>query len=119
MLSAVPTLEEQEKMEKVEIQPGISRIISRQKSLKDEIFEFNKTHKLDAATRLVGKEGARIDHKKLGLSGRDLQDLLGLVFISEKSIDGKKMNEYFQPSFSRLISGTCTRPCSDLNRGTA
>ena len=99
MLSAVPTLEEQEMMEKVKYNREYPEYYKPKKTLKDEIFEFNDTHKLDTATRLVGKNGERIDHKKLGLSRRDLQDLLALLFTSEKSIDGKKMNEYFQPSF--------------------
>jgi oleate hydratase len=99
MLSAVPTLAEQEAMEKENRKIEFPDPKPPKMSLKDEIFEFNRTHKLNAATRLVGKEGARIDHTKLGLTMRDRTDLMGLIFISEKSIDGKRMDEYFQPSF--------------------
>jgi oleate hydratase len=95
MLSAIPCLAEQDEMEKGKYlhRPG--------RSVKDEIFEFNKTHKLNTVTRLVGKEGARIDHTKLGLTHLDRIGLIALIAVPEKAIEGKRMDEYFRSSFFR------------------
>jgi oleate hydratase len=99
MLSVIPSLTEKEEMEKRQDKVKYSENDQVKKTVKDEIFDFSRTHKLDTATRLVGKEGARIDHTKLGLTMKDRKDLLGLILTSEKSIDGKRMDEHFQASF--------------------
>ena len=99
MLSAIPCLAEQEKFEKEKYKGKYSGNYRPKKSLKDEIFEFNETHKLNTATRLVGKQGARIDHTKLGLSKLDRIQIIALILISEKFIDGKRIDEYFQALF--------------------
>jgi oleate hydratase len=99
MLSAIPSLTEQEEMKKGQDKIKYSVNYQPKRTVKDEIFEFSKTHKLNTATRLVGKEGARIDHTKLGLTMKDRIDILGLILISENSIDGKRMDEHFQASF--------------------
>ena len=55
MLSAIPCLADQEEMEKC----GGKYLESQRswRSVKDEIFEFNKTYRLNTVTRLVGKRG--------------------------------------------------------------
>ncbi len=99
MLSAIPCLADQERMEKGE--DKISGPPNRRawKSVKDEIFEFNKTHRLNTVTRLVGKGGARIDHTKLGLSHIDRIAIIALISIPEWAIDGKRIDEYFRSAF--------------------
>jgi oleate hydratase len=98
MLSTIPCLAEQEAMEQGgsdvdRRSPGPSR------SVKDEIFEFNRTHRLNTVTRLVGKEGARVDHTKLGLHPVDRISIIELVAVPESAIDGKRIDEYFRPGF--------------------
>ena len=99
MLSAIPCLAEQEKMEKGKNKVKYLQNHRPGRSVKDEIFEFNKTHKLNSVTRLVGKEGARIDHTKLGLTHVDRIAIIALISIFEKAIDGKRVDEYFRSSF--------------------
>ena len=97
MLSAIPCLADQEEMEK---RRG-KYLEGRQpwRSVKDEIFAFNKTHRLNTVTRLVGKDGARIDHTKLGLDHIDRIAIIALIAISEEAIDGKRIDAYFRSSF--------------------
>jgi len=99
MLSAIPCLAEQEETEKGKFKATNLGSYPPARSVKDEIFEFNRTHKLNTATRLVGKRGARVDHTELGLSNLERLEIIGLILISEKYIDGKRIDEYFQPSF--------------------
>jgi len=99
MLSAIPCLAEQEETEKGKFKAANLGSYPPARSVKDEIFEFNRTHKLNTATRLVGKRGARVDHTELGLSNLERLEIIGLILISEKYIDGKRIDEYFQPSF--------------------
>jgi len=99
MLSAIPCLAEQDKTEKVN--SGVECLENHRpwRSVKDEIFEFNKTHRLNTVTRLVGREGARVDHTKLGLNHVDRVAIIALITVCEKAIDGKRIDEYFRPSF--------------------
>lgn len=97
MLSAIPCLADQEKMARRR-----DKHLANQRpwrSVKDEIFEFNKTHHLNTVTRLVGKEGARIDHTHLGLEHVDRIAIIALIAILEEAIDGKRIDEYFRSSF--------------------
>lgn len=97
MLSAIPCLADQEEMEKC----GGKHLESERpwRSVKDEIFAFNKTHRLNTVTRLVGKDGSRIDHTKLGLDHIDRIAIIALISIFEEAVDGKRIDEYFRSSF--------------------
>ena len=97
MLSAIPCLADQEEMEKC----GGETLENQRpwRSVKDEIFAFNKTHRLNSVTRLVGKEGARVDHTKLGLDPIDRIAIIALISIFEEAVDGKRIDEYFRSSF--------------------
>ena len=97
MLSAIPCLADQEEMEKC----GGETLENQRpwRSVKDEIFAFNETHRLNSVTRLVGKEGARIDHTKLGLDHLDRIAIIALISIFEEAVDGKRIDEYFRSSF--------------------
>ena len=99
MLSTIPCLAEQEAMEKggSEVRHAPNQRPSR--SVKDEIFEFNRTHRLNTVTRLVGRQGARVDHTKLGLDHVDRIAMIALVALPESAIDGKRIDEYFRPEF--------------------
>ncbi len=99
MLSTIPCLAEQEEMQRS--QSDVERIRNQRpsRSVKDEIFEFNSTHRLDTVTRLVGKEGARVDHTKLGLEHVDRIAMVTLVALPERAIDGKRIDEYFRAAF--------------------
>ena len=99
MLSAIPCLAEQEKGEKGRNEVKSLHNQRPGRSVKDEIFEFNETHKLNTVTRLVGKEGARIDHTRLGLTHIDRIALIALISMFEKAFDGMRIDEYFRSAF--------------------
>lgn len=99
MLSTIPCLAEQEAMQKAQNDSEPVRNLRPSKSVKDEIFEFNKTHRLNTVTRLVGREGARIDHTRLGLGPVDRLAVIALILVSERAIDGKRIDEYFRAAF--------------------
>lgn len=101
MLSTIPCLAAQEEMQRC--QSDVERIRNQRpsRSVKDEIFEFNRTHRLDTVTRLVGKNGARVDHTKLGLEHVDRIAMVTLVALPERAIDGKSIDEYFRAVFFR------------------
>ena len=99
MLSAIPCLAEQEKMEKGRKEVEYLQDGQPWRSVKDEIFEFNRTHRLNTVTRLVGREGARVDHTKLGLNHVDRAAIIALIALCEGAFDGKRIDEYFRSSF--------------------
>jgi oleate hydratase len=99
MLSTIPCLAEQEEMEKGKTDARHVRNHRPSRSVKDEIFEFNMTHRLNTVTRLVGKEGARVDHTRLGLNPVDRIAIIVLVSVPEEAIDGMRIDEYFRPAF--------------------
>ena len=99
MLSAIPCLDEQEELEIAGSKTNDLQDYHPATSVKDEIYAFNKTHKLNTVTRLVGKQGARVDHTKLGLTNVDSVALIALVSIFEKLIDGMRIDEYFRADF--------------------
>ncbi len=99
MLSAIPCLDEQEELEIAGSRTKDLQDYHPATSVKDEIYAFNKIHKLNTVTRLVGKEGARVDHTKLGLTNVDRIALIALVSIFEKLIDGMRIDEYFRADF--------------------
>ena len=99
MLSAIPCLAEQEATQNHRNEGKHPPNHRPRKSVKDEIFEFNETHKLNTVTRLVGKQGARVDHTRLGLAHIDRIAIIALISIPEMAIDGKRIDDYFRVSF--------------------
>ncbi len=99
MLSAIPCLAEQERTENSKNGDNRPQNNRPWRSVKDEVFEFNETHKLNTVTRLVGKEGARVDHTKLGLTHIDRIAIVALISIYERAIDGKRIDDYFRSAF--------------------
>jgi oleate hydratase len=99
MLSTIPCLAEQEEADRGRNDARRVHPHRPLRSVKDEIFEFNETHRLNTVTRLVGKQGTRIDHTKLGLEPIDRIALIALVSVSERAIDGKRIDAYFRAAF--------------------
>lgn len=76
----------------------ISSLDDPKKSLKDELFVFNKKVKTRAKARLI-EDGKVIISKKLGLSMKDRLALLNLLICSDASLEGLRVDEYFSPAF--------------------
>ncbi|MBN1365043.1 MAG: oleate hydratase [Syntrophaceae bacterium] len=81
LLSAVPSLD------------------NPKKTMKDEFFEFNRTHKKNAKSRLIDKNRNKVDMSSWGLSLIDISQMGLLVFIPEKMIENRRIDSWFAPSF--------------------
>ncbi|PKN39035.1 MAG: oleate hydratase [Deltaproteobacteria bacterium HGW-Deltaproteobacteria-2] len=98
-LTRIPSLADQQAMEKLGGDGEALKNYKVKKTLSDELDDFWATHKLNSITRLVGKDQRRIDHFKFGLSMGDKWDLLVLISSPEDKYHDKRIGEYFQPSF--------------------
>ncbi len=98
-LARIPSLDDQVELEKLVKTSEEYNNFKPKKNLYDEMSEFSAAHKLNSITRLVGKEQLIIDHTDFRLSFADRYDFLKLVLTSEENFQGKRIDEYFQPSF--------------------
>ncbi|MDO9035521.1 MAG: oleate hydratase [Methanoregula sp.] len=76
----------------------IPSLTDPQKTVKDEIFEFNKDHKTRALARLIAN-GKKVDMTSLGFSVNDRLDLVKLMALSEDSLGTQRIVDYFSPDF--------------------
>ena len=76
----------------------IPSLSNPEKSVRDEIFEFNQKIKSHSHCRLVAN-GQKVDVSSLGFSGRDRMDLIELMIHSEDFLGTRRVDECFQPSF--------------------
>lgn len=78
---------------------AIPSLTDPDKSLKDEFFEFNKTHKKNAKSRLIDKNGNKDNVSTLGLSWGDRINMLLLIITPESWIENRRIDSWFAPSF--------------------
>ncbi|PKN52462.1 MAG: hypothetical protein CVU55_04255 [Deltaproteobacteria bacterium HGW-Deltaproteobacteria-13] len=101
LLASIPSLKDQEEIMKEgqKIENPIKYV--PKKSVKDEIFEFNKTHKLNASySRIWGLNQKRLDSSQWTISWKDRWNLVKLiVWESEKDTSGKRISDYMSPDF--------------------
>lgn len=69
------------------------------KSVKDEMDDFNARVKTHANARLVDRDGKIVDASDYGMSWKDKLDLVKLVTQSEESLGTRRINECFESSF--------------------
>ena len=68
-------------------------------SVKDEIFEYNRTHKKNARSRLIDKD-RNVDHvATMGLTWGQRLKFLQLLFIPESRIENRRIDSWFEPPF--------------------
>jgi len=99
MLSRIPSLTDQDEMEKLKNNPEALKNYKVKKNLNDELEEFSAAHKLNSITRLVGKDQRRINHFDFKLDLKDRYDLIMLLLRSEDNFQGMRVDQYFRPSF--------------------
>ena len=68
------------------------------KTLKDEVIEFNRTFQYHSKCRLI-ENGRKVDTSSLGLSWRDRFTLGMLCLTPEAFIGTRRIQDYFRPSF--------------------
>lgn len=100
-LSRIPSMADQDEMEKPGYDSEALKNYKIKMTLNDELEQFSAAHKLNSITRLVGKDQRRIDHFDFKLCLKDRYDLIMLLLRSEENFNGKRIDEYFQPSFFR------------------
>lgn len=103
LLDSIPVPEEQEAVMKEGRKPENLSAYDPKKSIKDEIFEYNQSGKLKlnaSYSRIFGLDQKRLDSSTYSLSFKDRMALIKLVaWTSEKDTSGKRISDYFQPSF--------------------
>ncbi|CAL6048791.1 Myosin-cross-reactive_antigen [Hexamita inflata] len=69
------------------------------KSVFQEIEDFNKVMKTHANSRVVDKNGCRLDVDTMGFNMRDRMQLLALNRASEKEVGNSLITDWFSPEF--------------------
>lgn len=70
-----------------------------EKSVKDEIFDFNRSLASDARCRLVKRPMQKVDVSSYGFSLHDQAQLLRLIFTPESMLEKKTIEEWFSTHF--------------------
>jgi oleate hydratase len=68
-------------------------------SVKDEFFTFNKEHPFNNRARLIDRNGGIVHGPRFGLGLGDGLALARLTLKSEDSLEGRRIEEFFSPSF--------------------
>jgi len=68
------------------------------KTVKDEIFAFNKDHKTHAKARLIAG-GKKTDMSSLGFSEKDRIELIKLMALPEDTLGTRRIEDYFSRDF--------------------
>jgi oleate hydratase len=97
-LKRIPSLADQKEMEKIG-KKSETPAYKVKNNLYDELLTFTMAHKLNAVTRLVGKDQRRINHMDYHVSFRQKYDLLNMLLSSEEKLQGKRIDEFFDPTF--------------------
>ncbi len=68
-------------------------------SVKEEIFQYNKTHIKNAQTRLIHSNQSKDNVESMKLTRKDLMKLMRLIFVSEKKIENRRIDSWFSRPF--------------------
>nr|QEK14109.1 oleate hydratase [Thermococcus aciditolerans] len=69
------------------------------KTILDEVVEFNEEYVGSSKCRLVGTPGKKVDFTKYGLTIRHLNELNELLLTPEDQLGGITIEQWFSPSF--------------------
>ena len=69
------------------------------KSVKDDVWAFNKAWRSDARARLIGKDHNILDATDLGFNLHDRLELMRLLAMPQRTIGAKRIEDYFSPHF--------------------
>jgi len=81
---------------------GIPTLTDENKSVTQEILEFNKKVVSCSNSRLL-KAGKKIDVSSYGLSKKDQYDMLKLIFHSEEALGAKRIEDWFSADFFKSV----------------
>jgi oleate hydratase len=77
----------------------IPTIENPSRTVLEDLRDVNRADPNIAACRLMHKCGEKIDRDTLGLNGQHIRQLEKLVMATEEELEGKTIEEYFDPSF--------------------
>ncbi len=77
----------------------IPSISNPQKSVRDEIIEFDRNVRTHAKARLIDGNGKIIDVSSMGFSNKDRIDMLKLTVTPEEALGTITIEQFFSPSF--------------------
>ena len=78
---------------------AIPSLIDPKKTVKEEIFEYNKIHKKNAQSRLIGQNQNKDNVSTMGLSWGDRIKLVSLILTPESGIENRRIDSWFAPAF--------------------
>lgn len=77
----------------------IPSIDEKGKSVLDEFVELNKEEQIASHCRLTKNQGEIVNTESLGLSKKQVEELIKLHFATEESLGEMTIREFFDPSF--------------------
>jgi oleate hydratase len=69
------------------------------KSVKQEIWDFNRTWKTEARARLIDEKQNILNAADLGFTARDRAEMTKLLALPESTIGSRRIDEFFSPHF--------------------
>lgn len=96
----------------------IPSLTAPDKSVKEEIYEFNALVKSHSHARLL-KSGQKVDASAIGLSNKDRLDLIAIMASRSRPSVLSGSKTFSNRHSSRRTSGTCGAPRSRFSHGTA
>jgi oleate hydratase len=93
----------------------IPSLTDPEKTVKQELFEFNETFRSHAQSRLVAN-GQKVDVSSHGFSAQDRLDLTELMIQTEHSLGTRRIDEYFQRSFFEIAPSNSSVTCCGSSR---
>jgi oleate hydratase len=69
------------------------------RSVKDDFFAFNERYPFRDRAHIIDRDGRIVHSAHFGLSIRDRLDLVRLALTPEAMLEGRRIDEFFQPSF--------------------
>ena len=82
-----------------ELYKDIPSLTDPNKSVWQEIVEFNKKVPTNAMARVIDKERNKLDATKMNFSWRDRWDMIRLGAMSEEACGDRRINDFFAPEF--------------------
>ncbi len=82
-----------------ELMKDIPSLTDPNKSVMQEIVDFNNKVKTNAQARVVNSDRTKLDDTKMEFNWRDRWDMIRLGMMSEEACGDKKLNQYFSEHF--------------------
>ena len=82
-----------------DLMKDIPSIEEKNKTLYDELIEFNKKYKTEGHSRVIDHNRQKYDVRSMTFSMKDRMDLLKLIQTPEDKLGNSRITEHFDPDF--------------------